>query len=459
MKNTTASENKIQTTLFKEDVALINGDFNIVKENTLIKANYALSLYEHRVMAVIASLMKPSDTKETRYFFRVRDFAEYFGLKSKDIYSALQDVFVKLRQKTFALQRPNDAKRITGWINWAEIIPSTGIVEVSVDEKIRPYFLEINKTIGYTKYQLKYVREFKCPYAYRLYEKFKEELRGEKKCKFDMTFEEIKEWLVIEDQYHQFSDLRKRVLLPALEDINGVNDEIDTKRKKVKKISGNGSDIKVVMVENRPGRKIIGVTFHITLLASSKEKTINTFDPSPNVEILSQRQNQIITEFLSVGVNQTVIDQSIDKYGIDNLEYMYTNYEKKKNPDDRAAYAAATLLNGYGIPKNEHEKNMYERDKKDKENKVAVLEIAASQAEAAATEMEIVDIMIDDYLNRVPSSEALVELQNECKKYLVKTEDQMANIYTAEKASKLEPHYTIFRNYIKVQKLQLREAN
>lgn len=446
-----AEKNENQISLLKDDIAEINGDFNIVKENTLIRANYSLGLYEHRVMAVIASLMKPTDTKDTRYFFRVRDFADYFKLNSKDIYSSLQAVLVQLRQKTFILQRPNEVKRVTGWINWAEIIPSTGIVEVSVDERIRPYFLDVKKTLGYTKYQLKYVREFKCPYAYRLYEKFKEVLKGKKEDSLYMSFENIKEWLAIENQYQQFSDLRKRVLLPALEDINGPSKDIETKRKKVK--NSSGSDIKVTMTEKRPGKKIIGVTFFIKANVSvNKEKHISTFESSPEVfEVLTEEHNKIITEFLEVGVNQVVIDQSIEKYGIDNLSYMYANFKKKKNAEDPAAYAAATLLNGYGIPRNEHEKNQAQK-KNQIEKIMAEAEILTTENQAAATLTSETDEMIDKYLASL-SPEEYKNVEIECEQYLA---DQNSNKkyffrpYSDSPAQK-EANKGILREYIRVK--------
>lgn len=439
-------ENKKQISLFKDDVPAINGEFSIVKENTLIRANYSLTLYEHRIMAVIASLMKPTDTSDTRYFFRVSDFAEYFGLKSKDIYTALKEVFVHLRKKTFVLHRKDDSKRITGWINWAEIIPATGIVEVSVDDRIRPYFLDIKESLGYTKYQLKYVSGFQCPHSYRLYEKLKEVLQGKREEAFYMSFEELKVWLGIEDQYHQFSDFRKRVLTPALEDINGVKSE-DSIRKKAKNSTFKaGSDIKVEITEVKPGKKIIGIKFNIkSNIQHQKEKSFITVETNNNLyEVLTPEQNQMITEFLSEGVNQTIVDQSISKYGLQNLEFMYKNftyYKKKKKPIDPAAYAAATLLNGYGIPKNEHERKLYEQKNAEKAAIVATEEIMTQQSEAAATSTgddTLIDQTIDNYLNDLSD--------DECKEIYHRCKERFRSFDV--NAAKVAPNINILRAYM-----------
>lgn len=423
----------MQTALFHEDVAKIDGVYSIVKENTLIHASYSLNLYEHRIMAVITSLMRPTDTKDTVYHFRVKDFAEYFGLNA-DIYSTLKDVFVQLRSKTFVLQRPGDAKRITGWISWAEIIPSTGVVQVAIDDKIRPYFLEIKEKLGYTKYALKNVRGFQCPYAYRFYERFKEELRGKHKTKkLYMTVEEIKDWFKLNDQYQQFSDLRKRVLIPSLEDINGYcSPEGESKRKKRKKnLHNEGSDIEVIMEPKRIGRKFVGVEFHITRRDIAENESdqdvdlsplskINTIESSPsNYVALTTDQSKMITEFLSVGITQNTIDNSIAKYGLTNLIYMYRCYKKNKNPDDPAAYGAAILQNGWGIPKNEYENSIADKEELYRDALKANEEMIIAQSEAAATLTKSRDEEIKTYIESL-SRDDLQNIVNECQDMLRK---------------------------------------
>ena len=248
--------------LFPDYVRKIDGKHAIYKENTLIKASYDLSLWEHRLLAVVLSLITPSDADKDKlkYRFSVQEFAEFFGLNNRDIYTQLQATFVSLRSRTVILQRPGERKRITGWVSSAELVPGEGIVEVEIDEQMLPYLLQIKTQIGYTQYYLANVQAFKCQYAFRFYEYFHCELKGGDETIALIAVDALKTMLGITDQYSQYSDFKKRVLTPAIRDINA-----------------SPSDLRVGFAEKKSGKKVSSLEFKInhieTIDEKSKDKT------------------------------------------------------------------------------------------------------------------------------------------------------------------------------------------
>lgn len=437
-----------QLALFDEStVKKINGDFQIVKENTIIRSNYDLNLYEHRVLAVVASQIKPTDELGQNYFFRVSDFAEYFNLDSKNIYTILKDTLLSLRSRSFIIERPKEKKRVTGWINWAEIIPSSGCVEISIDDRIRPFFLDIKAVLGYTKYQLKYIRNFQNPYAFRFYERFKADLKDKSEMLVYFEIAELKTWLAIESQYKLYGDLKRRVIIPALEDINGKEFEhVKTNRKRKSK-SAEGSDIYIDFKENQPGRKVIGIWFNI------KQMITDDYSETVDVDIVNELNEHLeLTKdekaafdcFISVGIDKKIIYNSIEQYGADNLINMYNNFKKKK-PTDPAGYAVAILQNGWGIPRNEHEKLRLDEDKNI--NKISS-EIAASMKEITSAS-EDTAMAVNTYLEGL-TEEDKKRLAVQCEKNLTETNSTMKEYFKVENVFKSTPSIAkvIFEKYI-----------
>jgi plasmid replication initiation protein len=441
-------KNKNQVTLFDENsVNKINGDYQVVKENTVIRASYDLNLYEHRVLAVVAAQIKPTDEMGQHYFFRISDFAEYFKLDSKKIYTIIKDTLLKLRSRSFVIERPREGRRVTGWINWAEIIPSTGCVEVAIDDRIRPFFLEIKATLGYTKYQLKYIRDFQNPYAFRFYERFKTELQNKKEIFFYLPLEDLKKWLSIEKQYKLYADLKKRVLVPAIEDINGERMEgAKTNRKRSFK-NNEGSDIFVTFEENRPGRKVLGITFNIKLIKEEMENPItievNPEIPDSKFNEFSVEQRAAFNTFVKTGVDKEIIFNAIEEHGLENLIYMEKYFKKRKaTANDPAGYMVAILQNGWGLPQSVIEKKSLQNEVQEVQDAEQI--IKAQEQVAVAEEVNAREL-VEEYLSKLSASEKQ-KLAEECKKY----QEGFGEYYKVEKVfdETLNASRVIFDEYV-----------
>ena len=118
-------------------------------------------------------------------------------------------------------------------------VPKKAIV--GFDPELKPFLLFLKN--NYTSYQLVYVLAMKTKYAIRLYEILKSYLYiGE----YQPTISELRALLQIVG-YDMYSDFRKRVLNPAVEEINRF------------------TDIEITATPIRAGKTIDKIQFKITL--------------------------------------------------------------------------------------------------------------------------------------------------------------------------------------------------
>ena len=188
----------------------------------LAKSN--LGLYAQRILRVCASQIRDDDPDDKIYSFNIPDFAEFFGLSTDKIHAKLRNALYELRSSTIIL--PIDRGRVTGYINWGHIFD--GKVDISFDPVLKPLY---QKNLS-GKYPLRYIRGFAYSYTYRFYELFLLKLQQEgkdNKVKFYITIDELRELLRIEKAYKNYADIRKRIIIPIVADINGRKFNVTSK--------------------------------------------------------------------------------------------------------------------------------------------------------------------------------------------------------------------------------------
>lgn len=424
----------------------INGKHYIVQENTLPKAAWDLSLYEHRILSVVASKMKPEDPPGTIYYFKIQDFENYFDLTNA--YEHLKTNLALLRSRTFTIKRPDQSARITGWIYAAEIVPNKGIVQVEIDPRIRPYFLEIQTTIGYHKYKLDNIQPFKSSAAFKIYMRLKAELMGRRSANIFFLIDEFREWMNYKVEYRKYNDLKRRVLEPALKDIN-AGDSTDEKK----------SDIQVVLEEVYTGRKIKGLLFKISLRQGAAENGVSENEATTNtIQIYlsedgkysppDKETQDAIAYFIEKKITKELLIIAIEKYGIDKIKYI-AEYTKENASKIRTfkTWAAKALHNGWGIAEKTGSTPI------DKTKKAAApppipinpnVDISESGTEKKTIDSD--DDPINAYLRQL-SGERVAELIKECKESLPEGTVKEKYFRVAD-ALTTQPSLTIFREYI-----------
>lgn len=271
----------------------------IRKSNDLIQARYRLSLSEQRLVLHLAGCISSEDEDFKDYDIRIVDFARMFGLeKCKAIYQEVEDACTALVGKKLELSSPE--KRIyAAWLSYAEYIEGSGLVRVRFDKSLKPYLLQLQG--HFTQYHLSHVVNFKGQYSIRLYELLKMKAYTAVKGKFNRSFEieDFREILGIQkNEYRIFSNLRRKVIEPAIEEISKSSDLII-------------EDI----IYNREGKKIKELNF----IARIRE-----FEPNSllehSEEIQKETSHPIIDRLTSLGFAIGTAHKYKTRYGIKRIE-------------------------------------------------------------------------------------------------------------------------------------------
>lgn len=231
----------------------------VCKANEVIEASYRLSLNEQRVvLACIGQVNSMEELLITDEFeLSAKDFAVLYGISEDRAYSELQEVAKNLYQRSLTIYNPDPSrpklKKIeTRWISSIGYMPDEGKISVCFAKKLLPYLSEIQGS--FTRYKLEHVGKMTCIYAIRLYELLMQwKTTGVREVEIDW----LKKQFQLDDGYGRMFDLKKRVIEPAVKDIN------------------IHSNYKVAWTQRKTGRRVTHLIFTFSEKQSSKPVKVN----------------------------------------------------------------------------------------------------------------------------------------------------------------------------------------
>lgn len=209
----------------------------IIQHNNLIEAKYSISLQEKRLILLMSSRIQKNDKKLEVYSFSIQEICEIFQINNKNIYKEIDNVISKLFTRVLTVRNliENSVTKIS-WLTYAKYWYGQGIIQLSFNEKLKPYLLEIQEK--FTKINIGEIIGLKSIYAIRIFELLKQyEVIGRR------TFElnELREYCGIsKNKYLLYTNLKSKVLEIAKREINTRTDystnyiEIKESRKIVK---------------------------------------------------------------------------------------------------------------------------------------------------------------------------------------------------------------------------------
>lgn len=323
----------------KSEIADTN-PVGFTKETVLAKVS--LGLYAQRILRVCASQIQDDDPDDKVYSFLISDFADYFGLSSDKIHPKIRSALIQLRSATIIL--PIDKGRVTGYINWGQI--SAGKVDISFDPELKPLYQKNLKG----KYPLRYIRGFAYSYTYRFYELFLYKLQtGNRKdrVKFYITVDELRDWLHLENSYKNYADIRKRIIIPIVADINGEKLNAGSKI-----VENDYCNLQVSFSEVKSGRKITGIEFDVVRKENTDLIELHgfTFGDDTIYETLDEDSKKAYEEFRKWKVSRNTISEAYSLYGPDGFYKIYLNVKEAVNNGsvkNKTNYASQCLKNGF----------------------------------------------------------------------------------------------------------------
>lgn len=285
-------------------VSLQHNERNEVrKSNQLIEARYRLTLGEQRLILHLCSLIHSSDKDFKSYEIRVKDFAKMFALeKRNNIYKAVENAAKELAGKRLDISR--DGKEIyVSWLSYVEYVEGSGIVKVEFHRSLKPYLLQLQEYGNFTKYQVNHVVSFKSQYSIRLYELLKQKAFTAEKRKFSRCFEieSFRSILGIAvNEYEVFSNLRRKVIEPAIEEVSEY------------------TDLEITDVHyGKTGRKVTDITFDVEIRQADE---IQALQLEMEEEPPKEQPHPLVERLISLGFAVEIAQRYKTKYGTKRIE-------------------------------------------------------------------------------------------------------------------------------------------
>lgn len=218
-------------------------EMSVYKRDDMIqKARFSLSLREQKCVLYAVSKIKPTDAIFQEYTFDLKDFYSLCGTQNQS-YTELKAILQGLKQKTWWIETAPGVESTVSWFNKVRINHKSGKVTIRFDDDMMPFLLKLSgKESFYTGYSLRYVLPMSSQYAPRLYELLKSYQKNNREWFFEI--QELKRRLDAED-YDRWPDFRRRVIEPAVEEINRF------------------TDINVAWDTQKEGRKVTRVIFYM----------------------------------------------------------------------------------------------------------------------------------------------------------------------------------------------------
>ncbi|MDQ7055261.1 MAG: replication initiation protein [Persephonella sp.] len=275
---------------------------NAVMENTLIEARYNLTVEEQRLVLSTIAMLDNVETAQSGFpMLKIpkKLIIETTGIHEKN-YHQIKTALRRLMQRIIEIETiEEDGKRrfkLYQWFSKAEYKEGDSFIEVQFHPDLKPYLLELKQR--FTKIPLKQVLQLRSKYAIRLYELLK---RYEDTGFRTDYIPELREKLgVKEGEYERFFDFERRVLKPAIKEIN------------------EKTDLEVSYEKKKTGRKITHIEFEINSKnAKEGDTTQTTKSPSESIDIQGQKQELKNMSDLW----ETTIEILANKYNLSENDY------------------------------------------------------------------------------------------------------------------------------------------
>ena len=297
-----------------KDIKKINTESNIKQSNRLVEAKYKLTLNEQRLVVAICSQLDYSKDNIVTVRIKVSDIADFCKITGTDKYTKIRRIIMRLLDRKLLIHKSNGGWYATHWLQSAEYFPDESVIEYKIDERLKPELLNLRK--AYLDTPAAPLMEFKSDYSVRLYLILKKMLKVRD---FTYNLDFFRETFQLSKSYTRISNLKNRVLLPALEEINKI------------------SDISVMYDFIREGKTYTKIRFVI-------KSKVNIKKSSPKIT-LKQIVDSDFFGIRSWGISQQTEQKLVSVIGGSDELQEYINFVRNsKNIENKAAYLVKAVL-------------------------------------------------------------------------------------------------------------------
>ena len=242
----------------------------VVKDNALINASYNLDLVEQRLilLAIIEARQSGKGINANDPLtVHAESYINHFKVHRNTAYQALKDACNDLFARQFSYQELSDKGNIINkksrWVSEIGYIDQEAVVQLIFAPAIVPFITRLEQC--FTQYEIQQISELSTGYAIRLYELLIA-WRTTGKTPLIELMDFRQKMGVLDNKYAAMCDLKKRVLDPAIKQVNEF------------------TDINVKCQQHKKGRAIVGFSFTFKQKQNSLQqiskpsKDLNTID-------------------------------------------------------------------------------------------------------------------------------------------------------------------------------------
>ncbi|TAN83986.1 MAG: RepB family plasmid replication initiator protein [Gallionella sp.] len=306
----------------------------IYKSNSLVEASYRLSVIEQRIILACVSQVRRNETitDEVMYSVSAKDLAVLSETDEKTAYRDLKEAALRLKRREVRIEKETNSKKrrtqtlVCGWVQSIMYVEDEGRVCLRFNKDMLPYLSRL--TEQFTKYQLKAVARMDSAYAIRIYELLSQ---WRDKQKREMEIAWLRTTLQIGDKYPAIKDFKKRVIEPAVAQIN------------------EHSDLTVSYTQRKTGRNVTHLTFIFAPKAGTKPnetvpeaKDIPTDIRAANPPL---ETDENFSRLLSVGVHADTARELIQGYDGKRIQQVL-DYSERKNRENTVKNLAGFVVQG-----------------------------------------------------------------------------------------------------------------
>lgn len=219
----------------------------VVKDNALINASYNLDLVEQRLilLAIIEARQSGKGINANDPLtVHAESYINHFKVHRNTAYQALKDACNDLFARQFSYQELSDKGNIINkksrWVSEIGYIDQEAVVQLIFAPAIVPFITRLEQC--FTQYEIQQISELSTGYAIRLYELLIA-WRTTGKTPLIELMDFRQKMGVLDNKYTAMCDLKKRVLDPAIKQVNEF------------------TDINVKCQQHKKGRAIVGFSF------------------------------------------------------------------------------------------------------------------------------------------------------------------------------------------------------
>ena len=190
--------------------------------NGKTRMGQSLTLTEEKVLNYLISQIPPKTQSLEPMIFDIKTFCEVCGLgrgSTDNCYPQVKKAVLSLASRVMWLKRDDGSITTVRYIQRATMYPRSGKIHIEFDKMMEPYLL--NLVGNYFQFSFHNILAMNSKYSISLYKLLKSYCFMSPVIRFDIG--DLKQRLDAES-YKNIADLKSRVIIPAINDINQYTD-------------------------------------------------------------------------------------------------------------------------------------------------------------------------------------------------------------------------------------------